>query len=106
MGEHNAVVWNWLYRSPFFATRSSAGVGTGPPNVPHVPKPTSSSNTNTIFGAPVGACVVGNGLNVESAIVRPITPLNGGVAVGSDEPTGLLKMQNLHYQLPNEFGQS
>jgi hypothetical protein len=51
VGEHSAVVWNWFNRTPFAATRSSAGVGTGPPNVPHVPNPTSSSNTSTMFGA-------------------------------------------------------
>ena len=53
-GEHNAVVWNWLYDRPWLATRSKVGVGTGPPNVEHAPNPTSSSITTTMFGASLG----------------------------------------------------
>ena len=31
------------------------GVGTGPPNVEHMPKPTSSSRMSRTFGLPFGA---------------------------------------------------
>ena len=59
---------------------NNAGVGTGPPNVPQVPKPTSSSKTKTMFGAPAGACVVGIAVGFDSGIVAPISPAYGGVA--------------------------
>jgi hypothetical protein len=34
VGEQRAVEWNWMYRSPALAIRSSAGVGMTPPKVP------------------------------------------------------------------------
>ena len=53
-GEHNAVVWNRLYRKPPAASRSAAGILTGPPKTLEAPKPTSSSSTTSTFGAPGG----------------------------------------------------
>jgi hypothetical protein len=71
VGEHKAVVWNWLKRNPFAATRSSAGVGTGPPNVLHVPKPTSSNKISTMFGAPFGALGICIAAGVDSPTMIP-----------------------------------
>ena len=55
VGLHRAVVWNRVYFSPLFASLSMFGVGTGPPNVEHMPKPTSSSRMSSTFGLPFGA---------------------------------------------------
>src|SRR5215469_7601209 len=55
VGEHSAVVCMWLYRRPAFATRSVVGILTKPPNALGMPKPMSSTNTMTTFGAPAGA---------------------------------------------------
>ena len=41
-GEHNAVVWNRVKRSPRSAMRCMAGVSIGPPNGLSAEKPTSS----------------------------------------------------------------
>jgi hypothetical protein len=60
VGLHSAVVWKRLYVMPFLASLSMCGVGTGPPNVEHTPKPTSSSMMSSTFGAPFGA-VTGSG---------------------------------------------
>ena len=38
-GEHIAAVWNRVYRSPFAASRSVAGIAQGPPNADEAPKP-------------------------------------------------------------------
>src|SRR5262245_4889826 len=54
VGEHNAVVWNRLYFNPLAARRSKFGVRQGPPNALDAPKPTSSINTMSTFGAPAG----------------------------------------------------
>jgi hypothetical protein len=51
VGEHNAVVWNRVYFSPWPATRSAVGISHGPPKALPAPKPTSSNNTSSTFGA-------------------------------------------------------
>ena len=55
VGEHSAVVWKLLKRSPDAARISIVGVRMGPPNVLGPPKPMSSMRTITTFGAPLGA---------------------------------------------------
>ena len=55
VGEHSAVVWKLLKRRPDAASMSIVGVWIGPPNVLGPPKPTSSINTMTTLGAPLGA---------------------------------------------------
>jgi hypothetical protein len=54
VGEHNAVVWNRVYFSPWPATRSAVGISHGPPKALPAPNPTSSNNTSNTFGAPSG----------------------------------------------------
>jgi hypothetical protein len=54
VGEHRAVVWNRLYRSPLSASRSKFGVRHGPPKALEAPKPTSSIRLTSTFGAPGG----------------------------------------------------
>jgi hypothetical protein len=54
VGEHNAVVWNRVYFSPWAASRSAVGVLTGPPKALAAPNPQSSINTTSTFGAPAG----------------------------------------------------
>ena len=44
-------MWNRVYFSPAAASRSAVGVLTGPPKALEAPKPTSSSNTTSTFGA-------------------------------------------------------
>ena len=66
-----------------FAMRSSVGVGTGPPNVPNDPNPTSSSKMSTMFGAPTGALLRPSLVGVDSEIKRSALPANFGVANGS-----------------------
>jgi hypothetical protein len=77
VGEHSAVVWNCVYRSPFCASRSIVGVGTGPPNVDEAPKPTSSVKMSRTFGAPFGAATSFGKSFTDSLTVRPILPPNG-----------------------------
>jgi hypothetical protein len=55
VGEHRAVVWKLLYRSPFWLSRSSVDMATGPPKLLGTPNPMSSISTMTTFGAPAGA---------------------------------------------------
>ena len=47
-------MWNRVYFSPAAASRSAVGVLTGPPKALEAPKPTSSSNTTSTFGASGG----------------------------------------------------
>src|SRR6476660_8923842 len=54
VGEHSAVVWNRVYFRPLAANFSKVGVWHGPPNADDEPKPASSINTITTFGAPAG----------------------------------------------------
>src|SRR5262245_37362006 len=83
VGEQSAVVWNWLYRSPFFASRSRVGVGTGPPKVDAIPNPVSSVRIMSTLGEPFGAFTGWGKLGVESLKVSAILPLNSGSGLGS-----------------------
>src|SRR5262245_56501956 len=82
VGEHSAVVWNWLYRSPLLATRSRFGVGIGPPKVPVAPKPVSSVMMRRTFGAPLGAATSLGKAGLDSLALRPMTPPNGASGTG------------------------
>src|SRR5271165_2484645 len=88
VGEHKAVVLNSLYLRPFAASASRVGVGTGPPNALEAPKPTSSVRISSTFGAPLGAFTGWGKSDFESAVVRPMTPLNGGGGEGRTETSG------------------
>jgi hypothetical protein len=54
VGEHSAVVWKRLKRSPSRDSRSAVGVWHGPPNALAQPKPASSMRTIRTFGALAG----------------------------------------------------
>lgn len=54
VGEHTAVVWNRLNRSPGAASRSKVGVVYGPPNALDAPNLVSSSMITKTLGAPFG----------------------------------------------------
>ena len=54
VGEHSAVVWNRLNRSPWAARRSAVGVAHGPPKVDDAPNPASSIMITSTLGAPSG----------------------------------------------------
>src|SRR5262245_46260745 len=82
VGEHSAVVWKWLYFSPFLATRSKFGVGIGPPKVLVAPKPVSSVRMSGMFGAPLGAATPLGKADLDSLALRPMTPPNGGSGTG------------------------
>src|SRR6516162_9759866 len=91
VGEHRAVVWNWLYLSPFLARLSKVGVLTGPPKGPDAPKPTSSSNTSKTFGAPAGAWSgwVKSGLeSLTSIVIAPLNDCGGGSTSGVSPDLG------------------
>ena len=68
-----------------------AGVETGPPNVPGLPKPESSMRTSRTLGAPSGG--VGWRLMLQSATdlssVRPMAPPKSGSRIGSTVRSGL-----------------
>ena len=61
VGEQSAVVWNWLYRSPPLARRSTVGMSIGPPKALDWPNPISSISTMSTFGAPAGALTSNRG---------------------------------------------
>src|SRR5262245_12673450 len=90
VGEHSAVVWNWLYRSPLLATRSRFGVGIGPPKVLGAPKPVSSVMMRRTFGAPLGAVTSLGKSGLDSLALRPMTPPNGASGTGrtGEPPVG------------------
>src|SRR5262249_43650065 len=90
VGEQSAVVWNWLYRNPLAATRSSAGVGIGPPNVLAAPKPVSSVMIKSTFGAPLGALTSLGKSGLDSLALRPMTPPKGASGTGriGEPPVG------------------
>ncbi len=71
-GEHNAVVWNWLYSSPSAASRSAVGILTRPPFTLGQPNPTSSSRISRMFGAPSGASFGFGKSGVDSVAYVPI----------------------------------
>src|SRR3954453_12999823 len=54
VGEHSAVTWNLLSRSPPSDSRSAVGISHGPPYALEAPKPMSSTSTSSTFGAPRG----------------------------------------------------
>jgi hypothetical protein len=54
VGEHNAVTWNRLIRTPPSASRSAVGISHGPPYALEAPKPMSSTSTTSTLGAPAG----------------------------------------------------
>src|SRR5262245_37905694 len=82
VGEHSAVVLNWLYLSPLLATRSKLGVGIGPPNVLVETKPVSSDLINRTLGAPLGAVTPPGKSGLDSLALRPMTPPNGSSRTG------------------------
>src|SRR5262249_16394723 len=86
VGEHSAVVWYVLYRSPLSASRWKLGVWIGPPKVLLAPNPTSSVRISRTLGAPAGASTPFGKSGVESLTVRPILPLNGGSGMGRTLP--------------------
>src|SRR4030095_9168712 len=67
--------------------RSSAGVGTTPPNVPGAPKPTSSVMISSTLGAPFGGTTRGAHQACDSEAFSLITPPNFGSGGGSCFPS-------------------
>ena len=54
-------MWNWLYRRPLSARRSTVGILIGPPKALDWPNPMSSMRTISTFGAPAGALTSNRG---------------------------------------------
>ena len=75
-----------MYRSPFFAMRSRAGVGTTPPNVLGAPNPASSVMMSSTLGAPFGGTTRGGHHAFDSEAFSLITPPNFGSGGGSCFP--------------------
>src|SRR5512144_2617968 len=67
--------------------RSSAGVGTTPPNVAGAPKPASSVMMSRMLGAPFGGTTRGGHHGVDSDAFSLITPPNFGSGGGSCFPS-------------------
>src|SRR6267154_4044589 len=67
--------------------RSSAGVGTTPPNVPGAPKPQSSVMMSNTLGAPFGGTTRGGHQGFDSEAFSLITPPNFGSGGGSCLPS-------------------
>src|SRR5271165_6755322 len=86
-GEQSDVEWKFVYRSPAFAMRSMAGVGTTPPNVPGAENPTSSVMMSSTLGAPFGGTTRGGHHGVDSGAFSLITPPNFGSGAGSCFPS-------------------
>src|SRR6478672_2109360 len=63
--------------------RSSAGVGTTPPNVLGAPNPLSSVMMSSTLGAPLGGTTRGGHHAVDSEAFSLITPPNFGSGAGS-----------------------
>src|SRR5262245_40150669 len=82
LGGQGAVVWNALERSAVLATQARVGVGLGAPTVLDAPKPVSSVVISRMFGAPFGAVAALGKTGLESLVVRPMTPRNGGSGTG------------------------
>ena len=66
--------------------RSSAGVGTTPPNVLGAPNPQSSVMMSNTLGAPLGGTTVGGHHGFDSVAFSLITPPNVGSGGGSCLP--------------------
>ena len=81
VGEHRAVVCQFVYVSPLLASRLMFGVSISPPQGSIAEKPTSSSTMYRTFGEPSGAtgCVYGSQSGTESRMSMLIVPLNGSV---------------------------
>src|SRR5262245_39593699 len=90
VGEHSAVVLNWLYLRPLLATRSKFGVGIGPPKVLAAPKPVSSVMMSSTLGAPLRAVTSLGKSGLDSLALRPMTPPNGASGLGriGEPPAG------------------
>ena len=86
LGEHNAVTWKRLYRSPSAASRSIVGVAMSDPNVPSCAKPVSSRRTTTTFGDPAGFGRRGKP-GVDSCTVRPTTACSPLPFISPRSPT-------------------
>ena len=67
--------------------RSSAGVGTTPPNVPGAPNPQSSVMMSNTLGAPFGGTMRGGHHGFDSEAFSLITPPNVGSGGGSCLPS-------------------
>src|SRR5262245_37036155 len=76
VGEHSAVELNCVYRNPALATRSIAGVGMTPPNVPETPYPWSSVMISRMLGAPLGGTTCGGQYGLDLLASRLMTPPN------------------------------
>jgi hypothetical protein len=76
-----------VYRSPFFAMRSRAGVGMTPPNVLGAPNPQSSVMMSNTLGAPFGGTIRGGHHGFDSVAFSLITPPNFGSGGGSCFPS-------------------
>ena len=68
------------------ASFANVGVWHGPPNVLVAPKPTSSSRTKRMFGAPAGAFTGCGKSAFESFARRLMVPRNGWGGLGSTSP--------------------
>src|SRR5512137_709004 len=86
VGEQRAVEWMLLYRKPFFATRSMAGVGMTPPKVLGTPNPASSVMMSRMLGACLGGTMRGAHHAFDLRASFLITPPNFGSGAGSCLP--------------------
>ena len=77
VGEHSAVVCQFVYVSPARRSRLMFGVSISPPHGSIAEKPVSSSTMYSTFGAPSGAtgCTNGSQSGTESRSSRLIVPL-------------------------------
>ena len=89
-GEQSDVEWKFVYRSPAFAMRSMAGVGTTPPKVPGAPNPLSSVMISRTLGAPFGGTTRGAHHCFDSDAFSLITPPNFGSGGGSCLPSSVV----------------
>ncbi len=78
VGEHSAVVWNWVSRTPRSAIRDMVGICTSPPKQSQVAIPVSSQTRYKMLGAFSGAVGAAYGPQSasESRISNSILPLN------------------------------
>jgi hypothetical protein len=89
-GEQSDVEWKFVYRRPFLAIRSIAGVGTTPPNVPGAPNPLSSVMMSSTLGAPFGGTTRGGHHGFDSEAFSLITPPNFGSGGGICLPSSVV----------------
>src|SRR5690349_16384283 len=86
LGEHSAVEFTLVNRSPILAMRSRLGVGITPPKVLAAPKPVSSVMISKTFGAPGGGATRGGQKDLDWSALRLISPPNGTGGGGSTSP--------------------